>query len=191
MGDMQLPSFHTIIGFSFALLMMSAPVASAHMGYHRYAGNNWWQYPAVPYSYATQSSGSRYIYSYGPSYTVQPASYYYSPTTNYYPYSSSYSYPYTYPSYYYSNPVVTTMTVAIQNFSFQPTEVDVMPGMTVTWVNDDSVPHTVTSDVPGGPSSGVLYPGQSYSYTFPYAGAFPYHCQFHPEMRGVVGVGGY
>jgi len=46
----------------------------------------------------------------------------------------------------------------------------------VTWTNNDAVAHTVTSDSGGELNSGVLQPGDSYTYTFNSAGNFYYHC---------------
>ena len=44
-------------------------------------------------------------------------------------------------------PAIQTQTnsVEIKNFSFQPGSINVSEGATVTWVNDDSAEHTVTS----------------------------------------------
>ena len=74
---------------------------------------------------------------------------------------------------------------------FSPTRIQVVLGTTVTWTNQDSVPHNVTlSPVVMSSSnnweSELLYPGQSFSYTFTSQGTFQYHCQEHPGMVGVV-----
>ena len=64
-------------------------------------------------------------------------------------------------------------------------------GTTVTWVNQDIMPHTTTSD--GGVcDSGLLQPGQSFSYPFSGAVNFPYHCQIHgaASMSGMIQVTG-
>jgi nitrite reductase (NO-forming) len=61
-------------------------------------------------------------------------------------------------------------------------------GATVTWTNDDpAIPHTVT-DVGGSFDSGILQPGQSFSYTFDKPGDFEYFCTLHPWMRAKVEV---
>src|SRR5215210_1610797 len=39
-----------------------------------------------------------------------------------------------------------TMTVSIKNFAFNPPNTTVSPGTTVTWVNNDQVPHTATAN---------------------------------------------
>jgi plastocyanin len=80
--------------------------------------------------------------------------------------------------------------VAIQNFSFTPQTLTVKAGDTVTWTNNDSAVHNVTStDGPGTGaattglfSSGSMNAGQSYSYTFAKAGTYYYECTIHAAM---------
>ncbi|MGE5297778.1 MAG: cupredoxin family copper-binding protein [Acidobacteriaceae bacterium] len=81
----------------------------------------------------------------------------------------------------------TTASVVISNFSFSPAHLSVKKGTRVTWLNNDSAPHTVTGGN-GGPSSPTLATGQSYSYTFNQAGTFDYYCSIHPYMTGSVTV---
>ena len=81
-----------------------------------------------------------------------------------------------------------TTTVSIQDFFFSPANVTVQPGSTVTWVNNGSVPHTVTSD-DGQFDSGVLMPGDSFTVVFTGRGTITYHCSIHPSMTGSVTVG--
>jgi plastocyanin len=71
--------------------------------------------------------------------------------------------------------------------SFSPNPVEVKVGETVTWVNDDSARHTVTSK-DGIFDSGIMGKGQSFSYTFDKAGEYPYFCEPHPNMVGTVVV---
>ena len=58
---------------------------------------------------------------------------------------------------------------------------------TVTWINQDGVDHTVTSET-GAFNSGTLAPGAEFSYTFTAPGNYTYGCEFHPFMRGTVVV---
>lgn len=81
-----------------------------------------------------------------------------------------------------------TTGVTIQNYAFSPATISVPVGATVTWVNNDPVAHTASSDT-GAWDSGVIGPGASYSHTFTQAGTFTYHCHIHPFMMGVVMVG--
>src|SRR5215208_3009972 len=82
-----------------------------------------------------------------------------------------------------------TMTVSIKNFAFDPPNATVAPGTTVTWVNNDQVPHTATAN-DGAFDSGTLQPGQSYSFAFDKPGTYAYHCNIHPYMTATVTVSG-
>jgi nitrite reductase (NO-forming) len=67
---------------------------------------------------------------------------------------------------------------------------EIAVGDTVTWTNDDTgVVHTVTA-ADGSFDSGLLGPGQSWSYTFTEPGEFEYFCTPHPWMRARVVVTG-
>ncbi len=78
--------------------------------------------------------------------------------------------------------------IIIDNFEFTPNLLDVKVGDTVTWVNQQDVAHTSTSNVEGGWSSGLIEPGESFSFTFTEAGQFPYICTIHPSMIGAINV---
>jgi plastocyanin len=80
-------------------------------------------------------------------------------------------------------------TVSIRDFSFEPAQLSVEPGTTVTWTNEGNEPHTVTADN-GLFDSGVLYPGDSYSVQFDGMGTVSYYCTLHPSMTGGITVGG-
>lgn len=79
------------------------------------------------------------------------------------------------------------VAVSITNFAYDPTPLTVNVGDTVTWTNNDSTAHTVTSS-DGSIQSGTLQPGQSFSFTFTTPGTFDYHCEFHANMSGQVVV---
>jgi plastocyanin len=81
-----------------------------------------------------------------------------------------------------------TATVNIHDRTFDPAAINVAPGTTVTWTNNDTEAHTVTAD-DGLFDSGVLEPGQSYSTWLGGSGTVTYHCEIHPEMKGSVVVG--
>ncbi len=78
-------------------------------------------------------------------------------------------------------------SVAIQNFSFQPNNLTVPAGATVTWTNQDSVPHTVTSDN-GTFDSNEIMPGNHFNHTFNQSGSYAYHCKIHTTMHGQIQV---
>ena len=75
--------------------------------------------------------------------------------------------------------------VKIANFTFNQAVVTVKRGTTVTWTNDDDIPHTVTANDKSFKSK-VLDSGQSFSFTFAKAGEFGYFCSLHPHMTGKV-----
>ena len=80
--------------------------------------------------------------------------------------------------------------VIIRDFAFSPAQVRIRPGTKVTWVNCGDAGtegHTSTADA-GAWSSPLLSPGGTYTREFPNAGAFAYHCQPHPQMKGTVTV---
>ncbi|MHB8234686.1 MAG: cupredoxin domain-containing protein [Solirubrobacteraceae bacterium] len=71
--------------------------------------------------------------------------------------------------------------------AYQPAELTVLAGQTVTWRNSGLGPHTVTADA-GQFDSGTLQTGGSFSYTFSTAGSYAYSCTVHPTMHGRVTV---
>jgi plastocyanin len=84
---------------------------------------------------------------------------------------------------------VAANAVAIKNFAFAPAAITVTVGTTVTWTNQDSDAHTVTSQNNSGPlGSAALNTGQTYSYTFTKPGTYNYLCTIHPFMTATVTV---
>jgi len=81
------------------------------------------------------------------------------------------------------------MTVSIQDFSFDPGQITVAPGTTVTWTNEGPSPHTTTAD-DGSWDSGELQQGEDFSFTFDKPGTYTYHCSIHPDMTASVKVSG-
>jgi len=82
--------------------------------------------------------------------------------------------------------------VQIGDFSFRPDYTRIEPGETVTWtVLGDASPHTVNSaaGAPAAFDSMELLPGELFSFNFAAAGRYPYVCDIHPFMHGVVQVG--
>lgn len=78
------------------------------------------------------------------------------------------------------------LTVTIRSFAFSPSSLAVRIGDTVTWINEDATGHTVTSDSGSELASPSFNAGQMYSHTFTKAGSYPYHCAFHPGMKGTI-----
>lgn len=81
-----------------------------------------------------------------------------------------------------------TITITIKNNLYTPAIAQAAPGDTVTWINQDSVAHTVTQD-DGAFDSGSIAPGQSYSIKVSLEKTHTYHCDFHTGMKGTLIVG--
>lgn len=86
---------------------------------------------------------------------------------------------------------------------YLPSAVTIQANQTVTWVNQDTEGHTITSGKAGGreglvqnnmgqPSglfdSGTIKPGKTWSYTFTKPGQYEYFCTIHPWMDGYITV---
>jgi len=78
--------------------------------------------------------------------------------------------------------------VKIDNLSFSPSPLNVPVGSTVTWTNQDDVPHNVRSSEGQTLKSPVLDTDQKFSFTFTEAGNYQYFCAIHPKMTGKVVV---
>jgi plastocyanin len=79
-------------------------------------------------------------------------------------------------------------SVTMKSIKFNPGTVKVKAGGTVTWTNEDSVGHDVTSKTFKSGSAGGIEPGQSFKHKFAKAGTFTYVCTVHPGMQGTVVV---
>ena len=78
------------------------------------------------------------------------------------------------------------IAVKIDNFTFGPQELKVKSGTTVTWTNEDDIPHTVVS--PNNFRSKPLDSEDKFSFTFTTPGTYEYFCSLHPHMTGTVVV---
>ena len=77
--------------------------------------------------------------------------------------------------------------VKIDNFTYNPPQITVKAGTTVTWVNHDDIPHTVTSKTMAFKSN-ALDTDDKFSFTFATPGSYPYFCALHPHMTGTIVV---
>ncbi len=84
----------------------------------------------------------------------------------------------------------TAEQVTIRDFAFDPPELSVAVGTTVTWTNEDDTTHTVTATGGGPIASPDLDQGDTYSVTFDQTGTYPYICSIHTFMTGTVTVTG-
>jgi plastocyanin len=78
--------------------------------------------------------------------------------------------------------------IVVKDFMFQPASLQVKLGSTVTWLNKDEEPHTVTSDT-GLFHSGAIDTNESFSFRFDEAGTYHFTCSIHPRMVGTIVVG--
>ena len=75
-------------------------------------------------------------------------------------------------------------TITINHFVFEPKELTVVEGTTVTWLHNDNVAHTIVS--PSLFESSVLNKGDKFTFTFTKKGEYEYYCSIHPSMRGKI-----
>jgi len=80
-----------------------------------------------------------------------------------------------------------TKEVIIDNFSFSPSPLIISTGSTVTWLNQDDIPHSVVCPVLEVKSQ-TLDTDDTFSFQFDKPGTFDYICGLHPHMRGQVMV---
>lgn len=80
------------------------------------------------------------------------------------------------------------VAVDIVDFLFEPKEIRVAAGGTVTWTNQDAFAHTVLDTGDSGYDSGNLDEGDTFAQTFDEPGSYPYLCGIHNYMTGTVVV---
>jgi plastocyanin len=78
------------------------------------------------------------------------------------------------------------VAVSVDDNFYDPADVVVNVGDTVTWTNIGLDVHTTTAD-DGSWDSGDLQPGDSFAFTFTVAGSYPYQC-LHHGFLGQVGT---
>ena len=78
--------------------------------------------------------------------------------------------------------------IGIDNFQFSPPSLSVARGTTVTWINNDDVPHLIVNVERRFKQSPVLDTGQTFSVKLDTAGTYKYFCSLHPMMQGTIVV---
>ena len=72
---------------------------------------------------------------------------------------------------------------------YSPNPAAAVPGNTVSWTNNTTLPHSATGD---GPlnfwDTGTFGQGVTRSQTFNVAAKYAYHCNVHPSMHGTLNV---
>ncbi|MCA9346585.1 cupredoxin domain-containing protein [Candidatus Saccharibacteria bacterium] len=85
--------------------------------------------------------------------------------------------------------LVGSVSISIRNFAYSREKITIKKGSTITWANEDSMAHTVTSTSSSDSfDSGTLEKGQTFSKTFNSVGTFDYFCSFHSSMKAEVVV---
>jgi plastocyanin len=75
--------------------------------------------------------------------------------------------------------------IHVANFTYDPAELIIKPGTTVTWVNDDDIPHLIAEDN-GKFRSKALDTGEKFSMILSQGGEIDYYCALHPHMKGKI-----
>ena len=84
--------------------------------------------------------------------------------------------------------------VSMKNIQFDPSDVTIKAGETVTWTNDEGVPHDVDKTSGPGPQfssgpEGGMMEGDTFAQSFDQAGTYEYVCRVHaPGMAGTIEV---
>lgn len=77
--------------------------------------------------------------------------------------------------------------ITIEDFQYD-IPASVSPGETITVVNKDTAPHTVTSKEEGA-FDAILQGGETITFTAPEEpGEYPFFCVYHPNMTGTLVV---
>jgi amicyanin len=85
-------------------------------------------------------------------------------------------------------PAAENQEVKIDNFTFAPQSLTVKTGTTVTWVNEDDIPHGIVTSAGKTFRSKVMDTDEKFSFTFTAAGTYDYFCYLHPHMTGTIVV---
>src|SRR5277367_915472 len=75
--------------------------------------------------------------------------------------------------------------ILISSFMFQPMELTIKAGASVTWTNLDEEAHSVVSDA-GVFRSGALDTNEHFVYQFATPGVYHFTCSLHPRMVGTI-----
>lgn len=77
--------------------------------------------------------------------------------------------------------------VTMRGLEFVPASISVKAGDTITWVNEDVMPHTTTSG-DGAWDSGEIEAGGEWTLTVESDFGGGYVCAYHPTMTGEISV---
>ena len=85
-------------------------------------------------------------------------------------------------------PQTTRTIIDMRNNTFVPQEHIVLSGTGITWVNDDTIVHSVktTGTYEGMFNSGDITPTATWGYTFGQVGVFEFVSPNYPDMKGTI-----
>lgn len=83
----------------------------------------------------------------------------------------------------------TTHQVQIKGFKFTPASLDVAPGDTIRFSNNDGAPHTATA-LDKSWDTGTLTGGESAEILVKSGMGGDYRCNIHPSMKGSLKISG-
>jgi YVTN family beta-propeller protein len=76
---------------------------------------------------------------------------------------------------------------SIANFAFDPGQITIAAGQSVTWTNNDGAPHGLAFK-DGAKGADLMLPGDKFTRTYDKPGTYDYVCAVHPYMTGSVVV---
>ncbi len=83
-----------------------------------------------------------------------------------------------------------SVAIGMKNLKFDPADVTVKVGQTVTWTNLEEIPHNVVAESGADFRSSTFGKGKTFEFKAEEAGAVTYVCTIHPGMDGTVTVEG-
>lgn len=83
-------------------------------------------------------------------------------------------------------PQTETHYIEIKQMQFVPAELEVAPGDSVIWTNEDIVQHNVVEENDGSWESEFLSKGESFGIKITESGTLSYLCTIHPVMKGKI-----
>jgi plastocyanin len=78
--------------------------------------------------------------------------------------------------------------IGMKNLKFDPEEQAVKVGQTVTWINNESIPHNVVAEEGADFESDTFGKDGTFEYKPTKAGTIKYVCTLHPGMDGTLSV---
>lgn len=80
------------------------------------------------------------------------------------------------------------VAVGMSGLRFDPADVTVKVGQTVTWTDEEDIPHNVTADSGASFKSKTFGKGASFSFKATEPATIKYECTLHPGMEGTLTV---